>query len=93
MARRYDDIVDKKRVNSCVLKHLSLEGVEQPKFSPKNAGNALSDALLMSRFQYFASGTTKKKKQFFETALRAVLINELIRINSGPKILRICFLH
>jgi len=27
--------VDKKRVNSCVLKHLFLEGVEQPKKLPK----------------------------------------------------------
>jgi len=31
--------------------------------------------------------------QNFETALRAVLIIELIRINFGPKILRTCFLH
>jgi len=51
MIRRCDYTVDKKRVNSCVLKHLFLEGVEQPKISPKNPGNALSGALLMSRFQ------------------------------------------
>ena len=38
-----DDTVDKKRVNSSVLKQLFLEGVEQPKISPKNPGNALSD--------------------------------------------------
>jgi len=41
--------------------------------------------------------TPQKKKpcsaRFFKTALRAVLINELIRINSGPTILRSCFLH
>ena len=55
MARRCDDTVDKKRVNSCVIKHLFLEGVEQPKISPKNPGNALSDALLMSRFQNFVA--------------------------------------
>ena len=55
MARRSDYTVDKKRVNSCVLKHLFLEGVEQPKILPKNPGNALSDALLMSRFQNFAA--------------------------------------
>jgi len=36
---------------------------------------------------------THKKIRFVETALRAVLINELLRINSGPKILRSCFLH
>jgi len=50
VARRCDYTVDKKRVNSCVLKHLFLEGVEQPKTLPKNPRNALSDALLMSLF-------------------------------------------
>jgi len=60
MARRCDDTVDRKRVNSCVLKHLSLEGVEQPKKWPTNPGNTLSDALLMSRFQNFAADATKE---------------------------------
>ena len=55
MARRCDDTVDKKRANSCVLKQIFLEGVEQPKISPKNPGNAFSDALLKSRFQNFAA--------------------------------------
>jgi len=73
VARRCDYTVDKKRVNSCVLKHLFLEGVEQPKISPKRPGNALSDALLMSRFQNFAADAAKNG--FFETALRAILIN------------------
>jgi len=41
VARRCDDTVDKKRVNYCVLKHLFLEGVEQPKISPKKSGNDL----------------------------------------------------
>ena len=85
MARRCEDIVDKKRVR-----------VEQPKISPKNPGNALSDALLISRFQKFVADAAKKKPRsarFFETALRVVSINELIRINLGPKILRSCFLH
>jgi len=76
--RRCDDTVDKKRVNSCVLKQLFLERVEQPKISPKEPGNALSDALLMSCFQKFAA-LAAKKNRFFETALRAVLNNELIR--------------
>jgi len=80
MTRRYDDTVDKKRVNSCVQKHLFLEGVEQSKISPETPGNALSDALLMSRFQNFAADTpTKKNLAEFETALRAVFINSLIR--------------
>jgi len=60
MARRCDDTVDKKRVNSCVLKHLFLEGAEQPKKSPKKPGNAFSDALLTSRFQNFAADAAKK---------------------------------
>jgi len=55
VARRCDYTVDKKRVNSCVLKHLFLEGVEQPKILTKKTANALSDALLMSRFQNFAA--------------------------------------
>ena len=91
MARRCDYTVDKKRVNSCVLKHVFLEGVEQPKISPKNPGNALSNALLMSRFPNFAANAAKKKP--LETALCAVLIIPLIRIDSGPNILRSCFLH
>jgi len=51
VARRCDDTVDKKRVNSCVLKHLFLVGVQQPKTSPKKLGNAPSDDLLMSVFK------------------------------------------
>jgi len=65
MARRCDYTVDKTRVNSCVLKHLFLEGVEQPKISPKKPGNALSDALLMSHFQNFAANAAKKKPWVF----------------------------
>jgi len=76
VARRCDNTVDKKRVNSCVLRHLFLEENEQPKISHKCPGNAVSDALLMSHFQNFAADAAKNK-----TALRAVLINELIRIN------------
>ena len=73
MARRCDDTVDKKRVNSFVLKHLFLKGVKQSNMLPENPGNALSDALLMSRFQNFAADAAKK----FKTALRAVLMNLL----------------
>jgi len=65
VARRCDYTVDKKRVNSCVLTHLFLEGVEQPKISPKKPGNAFSDALLMSRFQNFAADAAKKKTTGF----------------------------
>jgi len=81
VARRCDDTVDKKRVNSSVLKHLFSERVEQPKISPKKPGNALSDAPLMSCFQNFAADTAIK-----------TLINSLIRIDSGPKIPRSCFI-
>ena len=65
VARRSDYTVDKKRVYSCVLKHLFLEGVEQPKISLKNLRNALSNALLMSRFQKFAADAAKKKPRVF----------------------------
>ena len=85
MARRCDDTIDKKQVNSCVLKYLLLEGVEQPKISPQKNENALSDALLISRFQNFAANAAKKKPSsapFHETALRAVLINQFVY--SGP---------
>jgi len=74
-AQRCDDTVDKKRVNSCLLKHLFLERVGRPKISSKRPGNALSDALLMSCFQNFAADDAKKITAF-ETALRAVSINE-----------------
>ena len=56
--------------------------------------NALSDALLLSCFQNFVPDAAKKtprSARFLKTALRTVLINELIRINSGPKILRKLF--
>jgi len=62
-------------VKSCVLKQLFLEGVEQPKIPSKNPDSALSNVLLMSRFQNFAADAAKKKPWFFETALRAILIN------------------
>jgi len=65
VARRCDDSVDKKRVNSCTLKQFFLEGVEQQKILPKKPRNALSDALLMSRFQNFAAHAAEKNPRFF----------------------------
>jgi len=53
-------------------KTLHLEGVEQPKISPKKLENASSDALLISRFQNFAATPQQKNLQ---TALRAILKN------------------
>jgi len=43
-----------------------FEGVEQPKKSPKNPGNAVSDALLMQRFQNFAA--KKNRAEFWHRA-------------------------
>jgi len=60
--RRCDDTIDKKRVNSCVLKHLFLERVEEPKITSKNPGNSSSNALLMSCFQKFAADAAKKNR-------------------------------
>ena len=87
MARRCDYTVDKKRVNSCVLKNLFLEGVEQQKLSPKKTGNALADALLMLCFQIFAAGAALAPRWRRTgaalapqqiSALRAVSINSVI---------------
>jgi len=61
VTRHCDDTVDKKRVNSCVLKYLILEGDQQQEKSPKKLRNALSDALLMSHFQIFAADAAQKK--------------------------------
>jgi len=51
VTRRCDDTVDKKRVNSCVLKYIFLEGVEQQQKSQKKPRKALSDALLKCTLQ------------------------------------------
>jgi len=74
VARSCDYTVDKKRVNSCVLKHLFLEGVEQPQIPPKKSGSELFDALLMSRFQNIATDAAKQK-----TALHAIFWNRASR--------------
>jgi len=62
-----------------IIKHLFLERLEQPFKSPKNPGNALSDALLMSHLQNFAAGAAKKTRslRFFDqrTVLCAVSIS------------------
>jgi len=70
MVRRCDDTVDKKRVNSCILKHLLLERGEQPKISPKKTRNALFDALLMSCFQNFAADAASETKLRFARFLK-----------------------
>jgi len=44
------------------LKIPLLKGAEQPKNSPKKSGNALSNALLVSKFQKFAAGAGKTIK-------------------------------
>jgi len=98
-----DYTVDKKRVNSWVLKHLFSEGVEQPKISSKNSGNTFSEALPMSRFQNFAADAASLTKvlQFFLKKNRAPrgFLNprfarfSLIQINPGPNILRSYSLH
>jgi len=61
--------VDKKRENSCVLKHplywgssaTNYWGSSATKNPPKTPGNIFSHALLMSRFQNFAPGAAKKR--------------------------------
>ena len=68
-----------------------FEGVQQQKNQPQNPGNVLSDALLISRFQNFAAGAAKKNHQFLETALRAVLIDQLCLFTSLPTAGGVCF--
>ena len=50
MARRCDNTVKKKQVNSCVLKHLFMEGLQLLKTLPTSPENTFSDALLMLIF-------------------------------------------
>jgi len=61
-------------VNACVPKHLLFEEFINNKL-PQNPDNAFADKLIISRFQNFAAGATKKTPrfpQFFETAFRVV---------------------
>ena len=72
------------------LKGHEFEGHKKSPKAPRPL-NAISNVLLMSRFQKAAADAAQQNNRGFETALRAVLIIELIRINSGPEILRGCF--
>jgi len=58
VTRRCDDTVDKKRVNSCVLKHLFWREFSNQKPHQKFFGSALSDALLMARLLNLAADAT-----------------------------------
>jgi len=93
VARRCDDTIDKNRVNSCVLRHLFLEGVEQPKKNTQNPRKCFLRHATNVTFSKFRWWRRKKKtpRGFLKTALRAVLCNDLI--NSGPMVLKSCFLH
>jgi len=80
VARRCDYIVDEKRVNSRVLKHLFLEGVKQPNNIAKKTRKCIlrrATNVTFSKFRGWRRKTKVLKTQprFFETALRAVLIN------------------
>ena len=45
VAQPYDDTADEKQVNFCVLKHLFLEEVHQPKQLPKKPGILLNSLI------------------------------------------------
>jgi len=86
VARRCDDTVDKKRMNSCVRKHLCWRELSNQKKTPtKNRKHSLRRVTNVT-FAKFRSWHRQKKKEF-ETALRAVLL----WINSD--ILKSCLLH
>jgi len=60
VARRCNNAVDQKWLNSCVLKHLFCRELSNQK-SGKTPGNAPSNALIVSCFQNFAADAAKKK--------------------------------
>jgi len=91
VSRRCEDTVDRKRVNSCILNHLSLDGDEQPKNRQKPPEMPYPPRCKCV-FQIFAADAATNKtvrRTVLNTAFCAVSIHTLIRINSGPK----CFLH
>jgi len=95
VTRRCDDIVDRKRVNVFVLKYF-FGGSWATKKSPKK-----TEMLSPTRFWCHVFNVSRltphqekpRSARFSVTALRAVFINGLIRINPGQKILTSCFLH
>jgi len=56
VTRRCDNIIDKKRANSCVLKKLFLGG----SWATKKIAKKSRDSLSLSRFQNFAADAKKK---------------------------------
>ena len=93
VAWRCDDTVDRKRMNSCQLKHLFGRELSNPKNRTKKL-EILSRRAANVTFSWFGGWRRPKKTaRFFETALRAVLLDPLVQMNSGPKILRSCFLY
>ena len=95
VTRRCDDTVDKKHVNSCVLKHL-LPGSWATKNIAKKTWKCSLWRATKVKFSWFCGWRRNKKlrsARFSETVLRAVLINPLIRIDSRPKILRSYYLN
>jgi len=66
VTQRCDDDVDKKRVNSCVLKLLLWRELSNQKNRQKTLENALSNAILMSHFQNFASDSSKGENGFLK---------------------------
>ena len=85
MTRRCDDTVNKGRVNSCVLKHLFFGGSSATKKMAQNPQKCAIQRATNARFSKFRRWRHKKNRSFW--------INELIRIDSEPKILKGCFLH
>jgi len=86
MARRYDNAVDKKRMNSCVLKHLFWRELSNRKHCQKNPemlSETRYECHVFKILRLTPQKTELRSAQCFETALRAVLINsnqfELIR--------------
>jgi len=82
VTRRCDDTSWQDASEFLCIKTSFFKGGQQQKNRQKNPGNALSDELLVSFFHNFAADAANKKTTFcavFETALYAVLINELMK--------------
>jgi len=76
MARRCDETVDKKRVNSCVLKFLFWRELSNQEYRPKNT-EMLSPTRSNVTFSKFA--------RFFEIALRATLMENYVEFIRGQR--------
>jgi len=93
VAQSCDDTVDKKQVNSCVLKHFFGGSWVTKKIDKKPRKCFVRSATNVTFSKFRDWRHTQKNHTPRGFVKPRVLINLLIQINSGPKILRSCFLQ